>query len=104
MQIQINTDSHIQNSTELRERATAIIEKELKHQRHHLTRIELHLSNGNSSKSGAADKRCVIEARPAGLNPLSSEHNAPDIQLAITEAARQLTRALDTALAKANFK
>ena len=104
MQIQINTDSHIQSSTELRERATAIIEQELKHQRQHLTRVELHLSDVNSGKSGAADKRCLIEARPAGLNPLSAEHKAPDIQLAITEAARQLNRALNTAIAKANSK
>lgn len=67
MQIQINTDSHIDNSTALRERVEEIVNHELKHQRQHLTRVELHLSDLNSTKSGADDKRCLIEGRPAGL-------------------------------------
>lgn len=104
MQIQINTDNHIENTAALRERTEEVVNRELKHQRQHLTRVELHLSDLNSGKSGAKDKRCLIEGRPAGLKPLSAEHRADDINLAITEAVRQLNRVLTTAIAKAHEK
>lgn len=104
MQIQINTDNHIENTTALRERAETIINAELKHQRQHLTRVELHLSDLNSGKSGAKDKRSLIEARPAGMQPVSAEHRADDIYLALTESARQLNRALTSAISKLQEK
>ncbi|MEL6796637.1 MAG: ribosomal subunit interface protein, partial [Planctomycetota bacterium] len=31
-----------------------------------LTRVEVHLGDENAHKSGPADKRCLIEARPKG--------------------------------------
>ena len=104
MQIQINTDNHIENTPALRERAESIVNQELKHQRQHLTRVELHLSDLNSGKSGAKDKRSLIEARPAGLQPLSAEHRADDIYLALTESVRQLNRVLTSAIEKAQEK
>lgn len=100
MQVQINTDKNIVNSSELRERVETIVEKELKYLRSNLTRVELHLSDLNSGKSGSNDKRCLAEGRLTGLAPLSAEHKADDIYLAITESVRQLHRALATALEK----
>ncbi|GAA5085587.1 MAG: HPF/RaiA family ribosome-associated protein [Alcaligenaceae bacterium] len=104
MQIQINTDNHIQNTESLRERIEAIATQELKHQRQHLTRVEYHLSDVNSGKAGAEDKRCLVEARPAGMQPVSAEHRADNIVLAITEATRQLNRVLTSAIGKAQNK
>lgn len=101
MQVQINTDKNIVNNTELRERIDDIVQKELKYQLPSLTRVELHLSDLNSGKSGAADKRCLVEGRLTGLAPLSAEHRADNIYLAITEAVRQLRRVLTTAMDKA---
>ena len=38
-----------------------------------LTRLEIHLSDTNSSsKTGLRDKRCLLEARPAGQQPSSA--------------------------------
>lgn len=104
MQIQINTDNHIENTAALRERAEEVVNRELKHHSQHLTRVELHFSDLNSDKAGAKDKRCLIEGRPAGMKPVSAEHRADDIYLALTEATRQLNRVLTTALGKAHDK
>lgn len=104
MQIQINTDNHIQNTAGLRERVEAVANQELKHQRQHLTRVEVHFSDLNSGKAGAKDKRCLVEARPAGLQPLSAEHRADTLDLAMTEAVRQLNRVLTSAISKAQEK
>lgn len=104
MQIQINTDSHIENTVALRERVEAVTQQELKHQAQHLTRVELHLSDLNSDKSGAKDKRCLVEGRLAGMKPLSAEHRADTIDLATIEALRQLKRVLITALEKGHSK
>lgn len=102
MQVQINTDKHIVNNAELRERVQAIVDKELKYLSPHLTRVELYLSDINSGKSASNDKRCLAEGRLSGLQPFSAEHKADDIYLAITESVRQLHRVLSKAVEKAN--
>lgn len=38
-----------------------------------LTRVEVHLGDVNAKKGGV-DKRCLIEARPRGLDPVVAEH------------------------------
>lgn len=63
-----------------------------------LTRIEVHLADVNASKSGPADKRCRLEARPAGRDPLLAEASADDMYDAISEAADKLERVLMTRL------
>jgi hypothetical protein len=59
MKIQINTDNHIEGSEELAEQAEATVESTLGHLAEHITRVEVHLSDENSDKGGAHDKRCV---------------------------------------------
>lgn len=101
MQILINTDRHTTRSEELVTRIEAIAQKELKHQAAHLTRVEYHLSDVNSeTRSGATDKRCLIEGRIAGRDPVTAEHRGEDIQQAVLEATRQLARGLDRVISK----
>lgn len=101
MQIQINSDSHIPNSPGREELVEKILNQELKHLTREITRVEVHLSDVNSGRGGADDKRCLIEARPAGLQPVTAEHRADSVGLAITGAAKQLARVLDRTLGKA---
>lgn len=100
MQIQLNTDNHITGSAGLQERAAQILAQELKHLANDITRIEIHLNDENSSKSGALDKRCLLEARVAGLAPIATEHHADTLTLAMQGAAEQLARAVKSALDK----
>jgi hypothetical protein len=60
--------------------------------------VELHLSDENGKKSGVDDKRCLMEARLAGLAPIAVSHNAATLTQAIDGAAAKLKRALDTAV------
>ena len=100
MQIQLNTDKNFVGSPELLASVESMLEQELKHVSDELTRIEVHLNDENSDKSGGADKRCLLEARPRGLPPIAAEHRASSVELAIRGAAEQLDRAVKSALGK----
>lgn len=94
MQIQLNTDKNISGALGLQERAEELLAQELKHVADRVTRVEVHLNDVNNSKSGNDDKRCQLEARMKGLDPISVEHHAPTVDQALSGAAKQLGRAL----------
>ncbi|MBA3313388.1 MAG: HPF/RaiA family ribosome-associated protein [Planctomycetota bacterium] len=96
MQIQINTDNHIEGREALAQRGTGIIEGTLGRFGDRLTRVEVHLSDENSHKSRGDDKRCVMEARPAGSQPVAVTHIADTLDHALEGAAEKLERLLDS--------
>ncbi|MEC4717829.1 HPF/RaiA family ribosome-associated protein [Noviherbaspirillum sp. CPCC 100848] len=102
MQIQLNTDNNITGSPELLSRIQKVIDHELRHHAASITRVEAHINDTNSAKKGEQDKRCMLEARIAGMKPLSVEHRADTVSLAVSGAASQLARLVDTTLGKAN--
>jgi ribosome-associated translation inhibitor RaiA len=104
MQVQLNSDNHIVGSPGLQDKVEQILLQELKHMASDITRVEVHLNDENSLKSGDSDKRCLLEARVAGMQPISTEHRAESIELAINGAAEQLARALKSTLDKASDK
>jgi ribosome-associated translation inhibitor RaiA len=59
-----------------------------------ITRVEVHLSDQNSDKSGQDDKRCRMEARLEGRNPTAVTHQAASLGDAVDGAADKLKRAL----------
>jgi ribosomal subunit interface protein len=78
------------------------VTKELAHFAHRITRVEVHLHDENgASKHGAADKRCTMEARPAGHQPMAVEHSGDNFQKVIAEAAGKLARMLKKTFDKA---
>jgi ribosome-associated translation inhibitor RaiA len=60
-----------------------------------LTRVVVHISDENAHKSGGDDKRCQIEARPKGHQPISVTHKAEAMGLAIDGAAEKMRHALE---------
>jgi ribosome-associated translation inhibitor RaiA len=94
MQIQVNTDHNIEGREGLAEHVRTVVEKSLKKVGDRVTRVEVHLTDENSGKGGAADKRCVMEARVERHQPTAVTHHAPTINLAIDGAADKLERAL----------
>ena len=95
MQIQIHFGDGIEKSDALTDHATQHIEHALRHVKTYFTRVELHLHNDNANKSGADDKRCVIELRPANFDPIAVEDSADDFYKAVTLAAKRLARAAE---------
>lgn len=102
MQIQLNGDKSIVGSPALHSKVERILLQELKHLTADITRVEVHLSVENSIKNGDNDKRCLLEARVAGLPPISAEHRAATVELAVSGAAQQLARAVKSALGQAH--
>lgn len=100
MQVQVNTDRHIHGGENLQDRVQGMVEDAVAHLRDRITRIEVHLSDENSVKGGDNDKRCVLEARVAGMQPLAVTHQAETLAQAIDGAAEKLERALGNALGK----
>ncbi len=100
MQVQLNSDNHITGSPELSARVEQKLQQKLKHLTNEVTRIEVHLSDVNSVKGGAEDKRCLLEARIAEMKPISTEYHAETIDQAVNGAAEQLARALKSTIEK----
>jgi ribosome-associated translation inhibitor RaiA len=63
-----------------------------------LTRVEVHLSDENGPKSGPDAKRCMMEARLRGRQPITVTHRAETLGQAIDGAVDRLQRLLDSAI------
>lgn len=101
MQIQINTDHNIAGHESLSTWATTEVKNALSHHVGHITRVEVHLNDEKGNKSGPADKRCMIEARVEGHQPLAVTHHADNLHQAVTGAAEKLNRLIESALGRA---
>lgn len=100
MQIQVNTDTHIDGSKGLTAHVEAVVERTLRHVRDHVTRVEVHLSDENAGKAGAGDKRCLIEARLLHHPPVAVAHVADNLHQTIDAAADKLKAALQATLGR----
>src|SRR5436190_6475832 len=100
MQIQINSDHQINPSPELASRIQALIRDTLDRHSDRITRVEVHLNDQNGIKGGANDKRCLMEARVAGIGPIDAAHEADSLQLAIDGAMEKLERAIEHKLGR----
>jgi len=94
MQIQVNSDKTVTVDASLTGFVKSETQRILATAAAKVTRVEVHLSDVNGRKSGPADKRCVVEARPAGARPLSTSATAKKLDAAIGQALRKMQRAL----------
>ncbi len=100
MHIQVNTDKNIQGRETLVGWVEAEINDTLGRFSDQLTRVEVHLSDENAAKSGGSDKRCLMEARPSGLQPVAVSHQASSLEEAVSGAAKKLQRSLQSTLGR----
>ena len=99
MQILVNTDHNIEGHDGLRRHVESLVEGTFGRFGERITRIEVHLTDENSgAKAGDNDKRCAMEARVAGIPPVTVTHSAGSIDQAIEGAADKLERTLDSTL------
>lgn len=104
MQIQVHSDNHIDGSARLAHWVSSTISSQLERFDEELTRVVVHFNDENGSKAGAQDKRCQIEARPKGLQPLSVTHKAESLEFALDGAMAKLDHALEHQLGKLRSK
>jgi ribosome-associated translation inhibitor RaiA len=96
MKIQVNSDRSISVNASLTRYVKGELTRVLRRFAGRLTRVEVHLSDVNSWKPGQADKRCLIEARPAGARPLTTSAKASSLASAVGEAAGKMKRLLSS--------
>jgi ribosome-associated translation inhibitor RaiA len=96
MTIQFNTDNNIKGSEELRKPLIALISEELSRFSAQITRLEVHLSDEDGPKNGLNDKRCMLEARLEGRQPIAVTNHANDHEQAVSGAIDKLKTSLDT--------
>jgi hypothetical protein len=104
MKIQFNTDKNIDAGEEFRESLISIISGTLKRFKNHVTRLEVHLSDENSGKSGPNDKRCLLEARIENRKPVAVTDEAESYIEAAAGAANKLKMALDSMIGRMQEK
>jgi ribosomal subunit interface protein len=99
MNIQITTDANIDGNEELRRHIEDVVAGTLERFSERITRVEVYLSDESSSaKSRNDDKRCVMEARLAGLRPIAVTHQTGSIHKAVDGAVEKLEKTLDRTL------
>ena len=100
MQVLVNSDHNITGTESVTGRVEGIVHDVLDHFGERITRVEVHLSDVNGAKLGDRDKRCMMEARLAGLKPIAVSHQASTLLEAIEAAADKLERAIDRVIGK----
>ena len=96
MQIQVNSDKNITADARLIAFVEGEVNRSLKRFARRLTRVEVHLSDENSHKFGVLDKRCRVEARPAGHRPLAASNGASTVENALLGALTKLRNSMET--------
>ena len=92
MQVQVNKGHNIEAHEALAVRVRDVVERALNQISDHITRVEVHLSDASSHKSRRNDKRCMMEARLEGRQPVAVTNQAATLDQAIDGAADKLAR------------
>lgn len=100
MLLQINTDNRVDGNESVIADLEDQVRARLSRYENRLTRVEIHVSDVNADKSGADDKRCMLEARPNGLAPVSVTSEAATVEQAVTGAAGKLLVVLERTFGK----
>lgn len=101
MQVNVETDNHIEGREALAAHVQSVITHALARFAGQVTHVEAHLGDTNGGdKSGAGDKRCTLEARLTGVKSVAATHDAETLHQAVDGAAGKLKHALDSALDK----
>lgn len=97
MKIQVNTDRNVEGGDALVELVEAEVSSALERFEDRLTRVEVHLGDESGDKDGGgADKRCMLEARPAGMQPVVVTDFSDTVEQAVAGAAQKMQSLLNS--------
>ena len=100
MTIQLNTDKNLTIHQEYEDKIKGAINDGLARFEDLITRLEVHLSDENGSKDGLEDKRCLLEARISGKEPIAVTNLGNNYDLALHGAINKLKSKLETIAGK----
>jgi hypothetical protein len=95
LRIQVNSDKNISVDDRVISFVRDKADRALGRYEGRLMHVDFHLSDANSHKPGALDKRCVVEARPSGHQPVVVKVAARNVRSAVTGALGKMQSALE---------
>ena len=98
MQVQVHADSSVKSNAVLAQTVEETVGNAVRRWTPRITRVEVHLSDINGQKGGADDKRCLLEARIGGLQPIAVTHQAGTLHDAVEGAADKLKKILQNTM------
>ena len=100
MTIQINTDNNLNVHEAFGNKLDDLLSEKLNRYSEHITRLEVHLSDENGSKVGINDKKCLLEARLEGRQPIAVTQVANNYEQAVHGAIDKLKSSLATIMGR----
>jgi len=100
MKIQINSDKNVSGSEAFIASTTSLLSQELNRFSQHITRLEVHLSDEDGQKDGQNDKRCLLEARLRGRQPIAVSDHENTHEQAVMGAIGKLQTSLEKVLGR----
>lgn len=100
MNIQYNSDNHMSIHEGYEAKLDELLKKELDRFSERITRVEVHLSDENGPKGGQEDRRCLLEVRLAGMNPIAVTETGATHDKAIKGAIDKLKSTLSSVIGK----
>ena len=96
MTIQLNADKNLTIHEAFGDKLKGVLSEELDRFSEHITRVEVHLSDENGSKNSQEDKRCLLEARLKGKQPIAVSELGNTYDQAVDGAVHKLKASLDS--------
>ncbi len=100
MLVQVRSDNHIAATEKLSKWIEDEVKSALERFEPQVTRVEVYLADENSHKDSSVDKRCTLEARLAGIDPIAVTKQAGAVEEAFDSALETLVLTLDSRLGR----
>ncbi len=100
MEIKVNTDNNVEGKQSLETHVIETINSGIGRFDSHITRVEVHLSDENGNKKGPKDKRCLIECRMKGAEPIAVTSQEDTLHNALNEAVDKMKAKLTTRIGR----
>ncbi|MDO4592350.1 MAG: HPF/RaiA family ribosome-associated protein, partial [Comamonadaceae bacterium] len=101
MQVQVHTDATIQGGDSLEAWVREEAGNKLARLKEHVVRVEVFLSSVDALKAtGGPGKKCVLETRANGRQPVAVNAEAEKVREAFSAALEKLRRAVESDLDK----
>lgn len=100
MEVLINTDHNVEGSEKMITYYKDELQNSFERFSEHLTRIEVKISDENGDKSGERDKRCVLEARIKGMQPIAVTGFGSAVEKAFHAAVDKMKTSLDSTMGR----
>ena len=102
MQVQFQTDNHIEGTEAMSQWVTTTLKSSLARFSGQITRVQAHVSDENGGKKNTEESiQCTLEVRLEGHQPLVLKHHGANLNQAIEGAAEKMGRLIENTLGKA---